>query len=148
MGRAGSRTYKLRLSEQGIDLFLSCHYRLAQLVREFIPYGTTLSVAVLLLDRMDVDEVAAELETNACQASIGVHVRFVGCSTELADIVGRICERLTASDRFGHSPPIGRLYVVGLATLHAAEDKDLRNAYCQLVGQKPKRGKKKLKLPS
>lgn len=147
MESASSRTYKLRLSEQGIDLFLSCHYRLAQLVREFIPYGTTLSVAVLLLDRMDADEVAAEFETNTCQAGIGSQVRFVGCSTELAGIMGRICERLTASERFGPSPPIGRLYIVGLATLRAAEDKDLRDAYCHVVGHKPKRGKKFI-LPS
>jgi hypothetical protein len=146
MGKASSRTYKLRLSDQGVDLFLACHHRLAQLVREFIPYGTTLSVAVLLLERLDADEVAAEFGTSACQASAGDQVRFVGCSTELADVMARVCERLTASDRFGQSPPIGRLYLVGLATLRAAEDKELREAYHSVVGQKPKRRVKKLVL--
>ena len=142
MGRAGSRTYKLRLSNEGIDLFLACHHRLALLVRDFIPYGTTLSVAVLLLDRQDADDVAAELETSACQSGAGDQVRFVGCSTELADITARVCERLMASDRFCQMPPIGRLYIVGLAAIRGAEDKELRDAYHRVVALKPRRTKK------
>ena len=142
MGRAASRTYKLRLSEQGIDLFLGCHHRLALLVRDFIPYGVTLSVAVLLLDHLNVDDIASELETQTCQASAGDRIRFVGCSSEVADIMARICDRLLASDRFCQIPPIGRLYIVGLATVRAAEDNELREAYHRLVAQKPRRAKR------
>ncbi len=142
MGKAGSRTYKLRLSEQGIDLFLACHYRLAQLLRDFIPYGATFSVAVALLERMDPDDIAAELETHFCLQCAGDKTCFVGSSAELAEIMHMVCESLVQSDRFAQSPPIGKLYIVGLASFRAAEDKDLAEVYRRVAGQGPRRAKK------
>lgn len=137
MARKGSRTYKLRLSPHGVDLFLACHYRLARLAREFIPYGMTLTVAVALLDRLGANDFAAELETVACDRLAGDLVRFVGCSTGLAEVVQRICERLAASDQLGHSPAIGRLYIVGLVAFGLAEDDELMAAYRSAVSRKP-----------
>ncbi|RJG53162.1 hypothetical protein D0Z70_17230 [Sphingobium terrigena] len=142
MGKAASRTYKLRLSDQGIDLFLACHYRLAQVLRDFIPYGATFSVAVALLERMDPDDIAAELETRSCLQCTGDKTCFVGSSAELAEIMQLVCERLVASDRFAQSPPVGKLYVVGLASFRTAEDKDLAQAYRRIAGQRPRRAKK------
>jgi hypothetical protein len=129
MARSGSRTYKLRLSDQGIDLFLACHCRLARLVRDFIPYGATLSVAVLLLDRLGVEDIAAELETRACDQLAGDIERFVGCSNELANVMRRVVERLEASEQFGCKPPIGKLYIVGLVSFKVVEDGELTDAY-------------------
>lgn len=142
MRKAGSRTYKLRLSEQGIDLFLACHYRLAQLLRDFIPYGATFSVAVALLERMDADDIAAELETRSCLQCTGDKTCFVGSSAELAEIMQLVCERLVESDRFAQSPPVGKLYIVGLASFRTAEDKDLAEAYRRVAGEGPRRAKK------
>jgi hypothetical protein len=139
MARSGSRTYKLRLSDQGVDLFLACHYRLARLVRDFIPYGTTLSVAVALLDRLGPDDIAAELATRTCHQLIGDMVRFVGCSNELATIMKGVTTRLEASEQFACRPPIGRLYIVGLVSFGMVEDAELNAAYRRIVGQKPER---------
>ena len=79
-----SRTYKLQLSEQGVDQFLACHCRLARMTREFIPYGTTLNVAISILDRCDPSEIAAELESPLCGQLGGPSYRFVGTTSRLA----------------------------------------------------------------
>ncbi|WP_235523565.1 hypothetical protein [Sphingobium sp. Leaf26] len=50
MATAKSRTYRLHLSEEGTDAFLEFHSRLARNVRRFIPYGATLTVAMLLIE--------------------------------------------------------------------------------------------------
>lgn len=50
MATAKSRTYRLHLSEEGTDAFLEFHSRLARIVRRFIPYGATLTVAMLLIE--------------------------------------------------------------------------------------------------
>ena len=139
MARKASRTYKLRLSPHGVDHFLACHYRLAKLVGEFIPYGATLSVAVMLLDRLAADEIAAELEDPPSNRLAGDSVHFVGCSTELVGIVQRVADRLTASDQIEGAPSAGRLYHVGLVAFGAAEDGELADAYAKLSMRKPGR---------
>lgn len=139
MARTGSRTYKLRLSEKGVDLFLDCHYRLARLVRDFVPYGTTLSVAVALLERLDTDDIAAELETRTCRQCAGDIVRFVGSSKELALIMRGVTERLEASEQIAGRPPIGRLYIVALVSFGSVEDVELADAYHRIAAQKPGR---------
>ncbi len=139
MARTGSRTYKLRLSEQGVDLFLGCHFRLATLVRDFIPYGATLSVAVALLDRLAASDIAAELETRTCQHLAGDIVRFVGGSNELGAVMQRVAKRLELSDQLGYRPPIGKLYIVGLVSFGAVEDSQLVEAYRRFATQKPGR---------
>lgn len=99
MSGRSSRTYKLRLSDKGIDLFLDCHCRLSHLVREFLPYGVTLQTAVTLLDRMDVAELAAEMADPRCEQLSGAEVRFVGSPSQLADITHRLMARLDAYRR-------------------------------------------------
>lgn len=136
MARKGSRTYKLRLSTQGVDLFLACHCRLARLAREFIPYGATLSVAVALLDRLDANDIAAELETVSCDRLAGNLVRFVGCSAALTGIMQRVTERLAASDQLDHSPAIGKLYIVGLVAFGSVDDNELMDVYRDASGKR------------
>ena len=39
MTAKSSRAYKLKLSDDGIALFLNCHGRICLLVRDLLPYG-------------------------------------------------------------------------------------------------------------
>ena len=126
---AQSRTYKLRLSEEGIDLFLQCHCRLAHLLRDFIPYGVTLSVAAATLELHDAGDVAAELETQRFRHCLGSNIRFVGAPMGLTDAIERISNKLLESDGFSSRPRTGHLYVAALIALASAEDRQVMAAF-------------------
>lgn len=120
-----SRTYKLRLSGDGIDLFLKCHCRLAHLLGDFIPYGLTLSVAVAVLEKQAPEDVIAELETLRCKRALGSQVRFVGSSPDLAEATRRIADRLLASDHIASAPRTGFIYAAALGTLISTADDEI-----------------------
>jgi len=124
-----SRTYKLQLSEQGVDQFLACHCRLARMTREFIPYGTTLNVAISILDRCDPSEIAAERESPRCGQLGGPSDRFVGTTSRLAAVVDRVGRRLIESGECGAGVATWRLYNVALIMFLTSEDRELQTAY-------------------
>ena len=124
-----SRTYKLQLSEQGVDQFLACHCRLARITREFIPYGTTLHVAISILDRCDPSEIVAELESPLCGQLGGPSYRFVGTTSRLAEVVNRVGRRLVESGECGAGVATWRLYNVALIMFLTSEDRELQIAY-------------------
>jgi hypothetical protein len=130
---AQSRTYKLRLSNEGIDLFLKCHCRLAHLLRDFIPYGVTLSVAAATLELQDACEVAAELDTQLFRHCVGDNIRFVGASTALTEAIERISDKLLESDGFPGRPRTGHLYIAALISLASAEDRQLIEAFRRIA---------------
>lgn len=125
MAARSSRTYKLRLSDSGIDLFLDCHCRLSHLVREFLPYGVTLHVAVMLLERMETAELAAEVADPRCDQLAGTAVRFVGSPSQLADLTRSLMERIDTCGVPSSVAAVGRLYLAGLLVFESSEDKDV-----------------------
>jgi len=129
-----SRTYKLMLSDKGIDLFLDCHCRLSHLVRDLIPYGMTLTVAVKLLEGLDTCEIVAEAETRRLTQSYGTQPHFVGSSTKLTEVIARIKKKINNSNEIGVIPSIGKLYVLALFSLEAAEDGQIMAIYQRLIG--------------
>lgn len=129
MAARSSRTYKLRLSDRGIDLFLDCHCRLSHLAREFLPYGATLHVAVMLLDRMDIAELAGELADPRCDQLAGTSVRFVGSPSQLADLTRRLMERIDTGGVPTSVSAVGRLYLAGLLAFESSENREVLDAY-------------------
>lgn len=127
-----SRTYRLRLSKEGTDLFLSCHYRLARIAKSFIPYGATLSVAMLLIGAMDIDELAGELSMPSVKRLAGNEEHFVGASAQLTNYATAILERLEASSLIANRPAVGKLHVVAIAFMAACEDHALAQAFQKL----------------
>jgi|SRR5579859_653488 len=123
-----SRTYKLRLSQKGVDCFHDGHHRLGRLVRELQPYGTTLFVAVTLLERLDCSDLAAEIETPRCAELAGDISCFVGFPQQLAQVVDRVSRRMEASDEYG-AIPVGKLYIAAILTLIAADNGQILQAY-------------------
>lgn len=123
-----SRTYKLRLSQKGIDCFHDGHHRLGRLAHELQPYGTTLFVAVTLLDRLDCSDLAAEVETPSCAEMAGNISCFVGFSQHLAQLVDRVSRRMDASDECC-AISVGKIYIAALRTLIAADNEQIIEAY-------------------
>lgn len=129
MAGQSSRTYKLRLSDRGIDLFLDCHCRLAHLAREFVPYGSTLHVAVTLLDAMEPSELAAVLADPLCDQISGSSVRFVGSPPQLTSLTQGLIARLVASGEVFAPPAVGRLYLAALLSFESADDHEILSAH-------------------
>lgn len=128
-----SRTYKLRLSDEGIDLFLHCHDRLARLRRDFIPYGATLATAVAMLDNREPREIIAELGTLRFSRCLGDQVRFVGTSIALSPMIAKLTSRLAVAKGHGRMPTSGHLYIVGLLTIKSAADDALQGTCEQIL---------------
>lgn len=126
---ARSRTYKVRLSDEGFALFYDVHGRLGRLVRELLSYGATLYVAVTLLDRLEDREIAGELAAPHLGRLAGGTTCFVGFRQELAERVERIVRRVDASGELAEPVRVGRLYLAALRGLTEAEDGDLLAAW-------------------
>jgi hypothetical protein len=133
MGSKRSRTYRMRLSRDGTRLFLSCHCRLAHLVGAFIPYGTTLYVAVILADAGDPSDLLAELDAQSIGRLLGSFEHFVGASASLSDLVSVICDRLARSDILARRPPVSHVHLASLALMASSEDDALTRAYIRMA---------------
>lgn len=134
-----SRTYELRLSDQGIDLFLACHCRLTRLSRLFLPYGATLSVVVAVLERLSAAEIAAEFEAQRCQRAAGSTGRFVGAPSSLATHISEMAAKLSDSPEFGSPPRAAPLYLVGLCAFSTLDDAQLLAVFQQMMERQPGR---------
>ena len=124
-----SRTYKLRLSPQGIDLFLDFHGRLARLLCDFIPYGLTLSVAIAILESRGADDVFETLQERRFHVCLGKETRFVGTTIQLTQIMTRIAARLAESREFSQATKLGHLYLTAILLATSAEDQELLDAH-------------------
>jgi hypothetical protein len=127
-GRA-SRAYKLKLSERGIGLFLACHSRLCGLANDLLPYGTTLRVAVAMLERLTADELAAEVASDELGSFAGKETHFVGTSPDLALKTAALTKRASSSDLVGITPQSGAIFLAGLVCMRESEDVTISKAY-------------------
>ncbi|MBV2150407.1 hypothetical protein N5J77_05945 [Sphingobium yanoikuyae] len=122
MGSQQSRAYKLQLSDEGIHLFLQCHCRLCHLAGDFLPYGTTLFIAVDLLHQCAADDLIAELVDPKLDRLGGRKVRHVGTSNTLSRLVDEIVEAAGRSEAIHPLPQVWRLYLSALIHMQEAED--------------------------
>jgi len=133
MAARRSRTYRICLSHEGTELFLSCHCRLARLMARFIPYGATLFVAVLLAEASDPAELVAELEDRSINRLFGSAEHFVGASGRLSNIVEAICDRLIEQDGIRDRPPVARIQLASLTIMAGSEDGELVQGYHRML---------------
>ncbi len=123
-----SRTYKLRLSHDGVDCLHHAHHRIGCLAHELISYGTTLFVAVTLLERLDASELVAQIDQQRCAELSGEITCFVGFPLQLAEIIERISRRVDASGEHDRTS-VGRLYIAAILTLLEADDHQILRAF-------------------
>ena len=135
MGRV-SRTFKLKLSPAGVELFLDCHCRLGHLVKELLPFGNTLYCALLYLDHVDVQLIADDLKTLRDSGLNGDRVCFVGAPLSLTDVTSRVAARLgPASQRRGPTALNSRLFIVALKQFRLAPSEAILGAYDEMLSQ-------------
>lgn len=129
MATPRSRTYRLHLSEEGTDAFLKCHLRLARIARRFIPYGATLTVAMLLIEALDGSELVDELCAPAVDRLTGRIEHFVGASPNLAQAAARMLDCADFSPGGGPAITTARLFTTAIALMCASEDSEIARAY-------------------
>jgi len=138
-----SRAYKLKLSDNGIFLFLGCHCRLCHLVGDFLPYGTTLHVSVALLERVPTDDLLAEVQDAQLSAYGGKEIRFVGTSPQLAECTARLTSKIGESGCVHPLPQTWKLFLAALCCMQQTDDEYVVQVYDRLSaaesGMRPRR---------
>lgn len=135
MGRV-SRTFKLKLSPAGVELFLDCHCRLGHLVNELLPFGNTLYCALLHLERVDTRIIADDLKTLKESGLAGDRVCFVGAPLSLTETTSRLADRLgPAAQRRGPAALNSRLFIVALKQFRLASPEAIMTAYDEMLVQ-------------
>lgn len=117
-----SRTYKMKLSPRGVTLFLECHTRLCLMICDFLAYGTTLQVAVALLERAPVDDMLADISAAEILELGGREIRYVGASHMLMERAVRIARRIEGSGRLSPPPQTWKIYIAALLHLRSSDD--------------------------
>ncbi|WDF74232.1 hypothetical protein [Novosphingobium sp. KACC 22771] len=142
MANPRSRAYKLQLSEHGIQLFLRCHGRLCCVVGDFLPYGSTLFVAVSLLRLCAVKDLPGELLAPDIKGYGGRLIRYVGTSPGLSGTVQEIAASLEESGLVHPSPQTWKIFLAALNHMEAVSDQELRRIFCAVaheIGRPPGR---------
>lgn len=129
MGSQQSRAYKLQLSAEGIHLFLQCHCRLCHLIGDFLPYGTTLFVAVDLLHRCEATDLIAELLDPQLDRLVGRKVRHVGTSSTLSRLIEDIISTAVHSAAIHPSPQVWKLFLSALVHMQGTEDAQVLRSF-------------------
>lgn len=132
MATPKSRTYRLHLSETGTERFLECHYRLARIARRFIPYGATLTVAMMLIEALDGQELSDELAAPAISRLTGKTEHFVGASPNLALAAAKMLEQVEISSGGGAGVTVARLLTTAIEVMSACEDSEIARAYREI----------------
>jgi hypothetical protein len=131
-----SRTFKLKLSPAGVELFLDCHCRLGHLVNELLPFGNTLYCALLHLELVDVQLIADDLVTLKDSGLDGDRVCFVGAPLSLTDLTSRIAVKLgQQAHKRGPAALNSRLFIVALKQFRLASADAVTNAYEEMLAQ-------------
>jgi hypothetical protein len=129
-----SRTFELKLSPSGVELFLDCHYRLCQQTNELLPYGQTLFCALLHLRHIPAVRILDDLLTIKESGLLGEKACFVGAPSQMAKLASTIAERI-CRDAPGNRRPIiaWKLFMIALKQFRLAHPEDLRASYEDMV---------------
>lgn len=131
-----SRTFRLRLSSAGIELFLDCQHRLGCLVSEMLPFGTTLYCALHYLDRIDVALIVDDLQTLPHLGLSGDRDHFVGAPSSLAHVLHRIIERVESAPARPRNAALGtRIFIVALKRFRVAPTDAVLEAFDAMLGE-------------
>lgn len=131
-----TRTYMLKLSPAGVELFAECHFRLCQLTNELLPYGQTLFAAAIHLRQLNPLFIADDLATLHRSGLVGSRECFVGAPNALAEIINAAAAQVAeqCSDH-GRSVSLTHLFVIALKRFRAATSAEVMHSYRQMIAE-------------
>ncbi|SFG36733.1 hypothetical protein SAMN05518801_1204 [Novosphingobium sp. CF614] len=128
MGRA-RRSFKLRLSQAGLDVLIDSHCHLIRVTRSLLAWGTTLHVAIEYLNSMPTSEIIEQLSGEEVSWLGGGQEHHVGASCHLWDIATGITERIQEDSPEARQPTLGTIYIVALLQVTKADQAGLLRAF-------------------
>jgi hypothetical protein len=125
-----SRAYRVRLSTKGVEAYLACNYRLGKLTHSFVPYGTTLFVALLLADELETFALAKMVDHPTARNLRGTVYYNVGMAPISHSYVYKLIDKLRICEIYRLRPPLPtEIYVGSILTMMGAEDLAIQEAY-------------------
>ncbi|PNQ03999.1 hypothetical protein [Sphingobium sp. SA916] len=128
MSRA-TRSFKLKLSQAGIDTLIETHCHLIRTTRALIAWGTTLHVAVDHLGTIPAARILALLASLDVSHYSGQQEHHVGAPHRLWSVATGIVERLRQAAPERSPPTLGTIYILALHELSRAAQPAILEAY-------------------
>jgi hypothetical protein len=122
-----SRTFKMRLSQSGMDLLIDSHCHLIRSTRALLAWGTTLHVAVACLESASTDAVRDQLVRLADAGLSGCEEHHLGAPKRLCDIAAGIARRVGSVT--ADEPNLSHIYIVALQYILRLDPDTLRRCY-------------------
>lgn len=124
-----SRTFKLRLSPEGMDLLIDSHCHLIRSTRALAAWGTTLAVAVDCLAAAPIDLVRDQLSKLPDAGLSGEEEHHLGAPKGLNETAGVIAAKVAESASDWRPPALSQIYIVALQQLAKTEPAKVCAAY-------------------
>jgi len=129
-----SRTFILKLSSSGVELFLDCHHRLCQQTNELLPYGQTLYCALIHLTGVESVRILDDLLTLKFSGHTGKRSCFVGAPSKLADMATSLATRIALDVPSNRQAIMTvRLFVVALKRFRVAAPDEVLACYGAMI---------------
>ena len=116
MSRA-TRSFKLKLSQAGVDILIDSHCHLIRTTRALIAWGTTLHVAVDYLGTLPTTRILAHLGHLEVPQYSGQQEHHVGAPHRLWSVAMGIIERVKLAAPEQSTPTLGTIYILALHEL-------------------------------
>ena len=129
-----TRAFKLRLSNDGIDLLIDCHCHLIRSTRQLLAWGTTLHIAVNYLETLPIAEVVKLLTCLPMLGLRGQSEHYLGAPCGLKDIADRIVASVAIAAPACRPPALAHIYLVSLQAAACADEAAVRNIYQRVTG--------------
>jgi hypothetical protein len=109
-----TRSFRLTLSQAGMDLLIDAHCHLIRATRRLLSWGATLHIAVCYLDTLPSERISKSLAALPQSGLIGSDLHHLGAPARLADVAASISRR--AGGAAGLPPPtrLGDIYIAAL----------------------------------
>lgn len=124
-----TRSFKLRLSRQGMDLLIDAHCHLIRATRRLLAWGTTLHVAVAHLETLPAELLVDELAVVGRAGLAGGEEHHLGAPTSLVGLAGAIADRVSGARKDMAAPSLGSIYLLALHILATADQTSLQATY-------------------
>lgn len=129
-----SRTFRLTLSPEGMNLLIESHCRLIRTTRSLLAWGTTLHVALHHLATLPTDTLIDDWGRFPNSGLHGDLIHHLGAPIALQDIATNIVTRIREAAPGAPYPRRGAIYIIALQHLASAKDEPMRSAYHVVLG--------------
>ena len=124
-----TRSFKLKLSPEGMDLLIDAHCRLIRATRRLLAWGTTLHVAVTLLEALPAAQVAESFVSARHARFMGAEEHHLGAPYHLSATAALIAKRIGGAAADRETPSLACIYLLALQQVLRADNAELHATF-------------------